>query len=604
MNTGPFANLIFEFDKNWRVHAPDLAMSIRDDELDLWENHPLKGEMACLCSGRSASLPFFRNNEPVIWCTLAPDNDSLRQAVGSLNAWVIPSFGGTTDEDGYVHPDAARGALASLIKTAAPEGYFRWRCPRENFSEVIEKLRLFRSLESIRPRRSRAPRPSLYELRARFATALLVGDRDRAEEIIQLLDSLQLETAVNTQFMRIRLWYHFREFDKIRFHPDLPHLLDQTVPAKVRFWIDEALGNVERPSIPSTQAAEISVSSPVSPPLETPSLDSAQTSGDWVEWFAHVKQGNREGAEVFIQERPSETTLDIPFSAVSKLAECIEDLYLDETVRSREHGIILEGIANLLQEFVLEPQFPRPALGSVYFALLQLWSSLHAGISGQEHGSVLLELASAVLRLNRDQKAVCDLLEAWWKARPVPSQLPYVLDAIELLDRETTDQEATANLWLSAANTILRSRDLLSPSDKELWRRTGMHLGFSEADIAQYLPPEVVAAHEDLLSAANLSHIAIVCLREQQANEAAKAIRERTNARVTTVTSENASGETKLALNADVVLFVWMASTHAVFRAFDNYERKRFCYVQGTGASSIVRTLERWVMANYSCLNA
>jgi hypothetical protein len=41
-----------------------------------------------------------------------------------------------------------------------------------------------------------------------------------------------------------------------------------------------------------------------------------------------------------------------------------------------------------------------------------------------------------------------------------------------------------------------------------------------------------------------------------------------------------------------------LASTHALFRAFDGYDRQKFCYVQGTGASSIVRTLERWVVAD------
>jgi len=46
---------------------------------------------------------------------------------------------------------------------------------------------------------------------------------------------------------------------------------------------------------------------------------------------------------------------------------------------------------------------------------------------------------------------------------------------------------------------------------------------------------------------------------------------------------------------ADVVLFVWSATTHAVFRAFDAVDKKRFAYVQGTGAASIVLALERWI---------
>lgn len=37
------------------------------------------------------------------------------------------------------------------------------------------------------------------------------------------------------------------------------------------------------------------------------------------------------------------------------------------------------------------------------------------------------------------------------------------------------------------------------------------------------------------------------------------------------------------ARQADIVLSIWKASTDAVFRAFDGYERKRVCYVQGPG---------------------
>ena len=36
----------------------------------------------------------------------------------------------------------------------------------------------------------------------------------------------------------------------------------------------------------------------------------------------------------------------------------------------------------------------------------------------------------------------------------------------------------------------------------------------------------------------------------------------------------------------------------SVFRAFDGFDRNRLCYVQGTGAASIVRALERWVQNN------
>ena len=115
-----------------------------------------------------------------------------------------------------------------------------------------------------------------------------------------------------------------------------------------------------------------------------------------------------------------------------------------------------------------------------------------------------------------------------------------------------------------------------------------------EEIILEYFPSEHEDAHEDLLSKANFQKVAIVCMREQQARLAAETIRSRTGADVIIVSSMVAGLETDRALSCDVVLFVWLATTHAVFRAFDDFDRKKLCYVQGTGVASIIRSLERW----------
>lgn len=593
MNAGTLTPLIANFAQNWAAQQPALAVPIAGQEVDVEEGHPLFGELVALCSGRSASLPYFANAGDVVWCTIAPDGDALRQSVASLHAWLLPSFGGLGAGDGYIQPAAAIGALAAAIIVASPDGYYRWRCRRTKLPQVFEKFRLQRSLEAIRPVRTRPPRPSLYELRARFAAALLVGDRDGAEDIIGLLDSLQLETAVNTQFMRIRMWHHFRELERIRTHPDLPHLLAQPLPLRVRDWIDEALG---------VQAPPVAVLPPeplrVATEAEFAPLPPALLS--WADWFGFIKCGNKSAAELFIQERSVSNAPNLSPVLVDALVANLDELFVDDPLRSRERSVILQGVSELLEEYVREPGFPRAALGSFYLALLRLWCVLHAGTSiGREHGHVLLELASAVLQLNLETDAVRQTLEAWWKAKPAPSQLFFALDAIELLDRELPGTEAIANLWVEAADVIKRSPDMLPPSDRELWRRAGIRLGFDASTIAQYLPPEAMPEEcADPLAAAKLHHVAVVCLREEQAEQAAEIIRKRSGAEVTVVIAKVAGSETTHACQADVVLFVWMASTHAVFRAFDNYERKRLCYVQGTGSSSIVRSLERWATSS------
>jgi hypothetical protein len=603
MNAGPFASLIADFAKNWAAHRPALSVTLAGSEIKADQNHPLLGEMVEFCKGHSASLPFFRNSNEVFWCTLAPDSDALRKAVSALNAWVLPSFGGAASGDGYTKPDPSKDGLASKILAASPDGYYRWRCPQSKFDQVAAKLQLQRFLEQARPEREHLPRPSLYELRARFASALLIGDRDGAEQIIGQLDLYQLESAVNTQFMRIRLWHHFGELDRIRNHPDLPHLLAQPLPPRVREWINEALGvsaasPVAAPVPPSpapapeppdpTAVAPIEIEAPLVPPLKT-----------WIDWLGALKAGNTEAAQMFLQEQSGEGVPDFSTALISSLSSCLDDLVIDDTLRAREHGLILQGVGDLLETYVRERGFPRAALGGFYLSLLRLWCALHAGnSSGQEHGHVLLELASALLQLNQSSAEVCETLENWWKAKPAPSLLYFALDAIELMEREIPGTEAPANLWIAAADVIKRAADALPPADRELWRRVGARIGFDETTISQYLPPDPPAAQgEDPLAAASLGHVAIVCLREQQAKQAADEIRKRTDAKVTVVTNTAAGAETSHACTADVVLFVWLASTHAVYRAFDSYDRQCLCYVQGTGSSSIVRALERWVIS-------
>src|SRR5262249_55752809 len=100
---------------------------------------------------------------------------------------------------------------------------------------------------------------------------------------------------------------------------------------------------------------------------------------------------------------------------------------------------------------------------------------------------------------------------------------------------------------------------------------------------------------EDVLSIAALQKIAIVSLHEKAAQAAAIMLRERTKADVFVVSELAAGSGTKNARTADVVLLVWAATKHAVYRAFDDM-RDKIAYVQGTGASSIVLSLERWVM--------
>jgi len=76
MNAGPLASLISDFAQNWAAQRPAMSVALSGPEIEVDQDHPLHGELFALCSGRSASLPFFPPSGDVVWYTLAPDATS------------------------------------------------------------------------------------------------------------------------------------------------------------------------------------------------------------------------------------------------------------------------------------------------------------------------------------------------------------------------------------------------------------------------------------------------------------------------------------------------------------------------------------------------
>lgn len=272
-------------------------------------------------------------------------------------------------------------------------------------------------------------------------------------------------------------------------------------------------------------------------------------------------------------------------------------IYVSDVLKEEHKPLVSEALVAFLGDFVREPEFPRNNLSGLYLSLLRLWGEMHAGIGrGREEGHVLLELANALFELNHEIDEVMTTIEEWWRARPAPSQLPFALDGVELLMFHHPNSDSAANMWIEAADQAKRNPQRLMESERNLWRGAGARIGLEDDTIDEYFPVTQDAVHKDPLISSGIKSIAIVCMREQQARVAAETIRERSGVTVSIVSKKVAGSQTTQALSCDVVLFVWMATTHAVFRAFDNFDRDKLCYVQGTGPASIVRSLERWVI--------
>ncbi len=317
----------------------------------------------------------------------------------------------------------------------------------------------------------------------------------------------------------------------------------------------------------------------------------------WPEWLALLRSNESALLEAFLEDRDQGAAEGLGSQDVQRLCDGLEELYTDPAIGqdARLRRTLMSGLVELVDDFVKEPGFPRADLADVYLGLFRLWGSLKRGSVYPPDCQVLLELGEAGLQFGRsDETEVIGLLRAWWEARPVKALLPFLLGTVEMLDRLGSKGQCE-NFWILAGDFVRGDPDVLSPGERLLWRQVGARIGYDAGTLDEYvpLPEESVAA--DPIRQAALGKVAIVSLRERQAQEAAGLLRERSGAQVVVVSETHPGADTRSALVADVVLFVWSATTHAVFRAFDAVDKKRFAYVQGTGAASIVLALERWI---------
>jgi hypothetical protein len=321
------------------------------------------------------------------------------------------------------------------------------------------------------------------------------------------------------------------------------------------------------------------------------------TPRTWPEWLALLRTGETALLEAFLEDREQDAAEGLEPQQAHQLSDGLEELSTDPAVGqdARLRRMALSGLVEMVDDFVKEPGFPRDHLAEVYVGLFRLWGGLKVGSVYPPDSQVLLELADAALQFGRcDELEVIGLLRGWWEARPVKALLPFLLGTVELLDRLGSEGQCE-NFWILAGDFVRSDPEVLSLGERLLWRQVGARIGYDDGTLDEYVPIPQAATTVDPIRQAGLKRVAIVSLRERQAQEAAALLRERSDAQIVIVSETHPGADTRSALAADVVLFVWSAATHAVFRSFDALDKGRLAYVQGTGATGIVLALERWI---------
>lgn len=290
---------------------------------------------------------------------------------------------------------------------------------------------------------------------------------------------------------------------------------------------------------------------------------------------------------------PDETGRGIGDGAV--LLELFTDSRVSNNLDASERADAV--LTTVIDAYVCEPSFPQKARLPLYDTILEIWSDSRPNSNDPGDGQLMLMISDAILRHDgRRETAIAERIRRWWKARPVRARLTWLAEALELLTEQSTCSEYLG-LWYDAAAIIKADASLLGLSDGRLWVRLGCRLGLEATVVREALgisDSALKGDDADPLGDAAFKKIAIVSLHEKAAREAALEIEDRTGANVVVVSDYAAGDNTQSAATADVILFVWGAAKHAVYRAFDKV-RDRLEYVQGTGSGSIVRALERRV---------
>lgn len=689
----------------------------------------LGSQVAAFEAGRAASFPYFVDErDEVTWFTVAPCADSLRMAIEDLRAWLFPNHAAELRVESGSSPGDT--GLRPLIFAASPAGYFVWKTRREGARATAARLTAMYELMARRPRRAASAIPTLYELRQRFRTALVVGDRPTAEAAIDLIAREALDSATNVAFMRVKLADHFGEHAFLARWDAVRDLAQLRLPAAVRsalvraFYryhlseaelagdldraahayaerVDPALGPVldvcraeDGPEVARCLAYRFRLgrvsaarleelrgsgdevvarilgstgereTATAEPPASTESaamhaFDVATQRGDqravqefgelilaarWEELgsaertrvAASITDSLREranprlsallsrvvGGQVVAELPPQDWTtfLDActdrdwarahPFieradrpaatadgpTALRGIIARLQSLPTETgTTSSLAQAVVIGALTAVIEDCRTDLRFPRTDLVDVYSSLLELLTFTRGGSTQHEDASLFLLLADAVLqvdsRLGRD---VASLAESWWTVRPSEALLPFLLDVLSILSFHGTAREEALALWVRGADLIRTETIGLGPGEHSAWSSVGTRLGVAANELAIYLGTVEPGASVDPLTEAGLKKVAIVSLRQRQAQEAARMIRSRCGAEIVLVDETDTGPLVRSARNADVILVVWSAISHAVFRGLDPV-RERVAYVQGTGAESIVLSLERAV---------
>jgi hypothetical protein len=155
--------------------------------------------------GSPSAIPYVNNKKNTIhWAITASSVREIRDYYEDAKAWLqqVDQLNLTGE---IVQLNIDNSNIAQLLAVVSPEGYGKWSSSIDRGRPIVLRLSQMHKFLSSKPEISKTSIPTLPTLRLAFVTALSVGDWSRAESCIDEIDRWNLDQAINTLHMRIRL---------------------------------------------------------------------------------------------------------------------------------------------------------------------------------------------------------------------------------------------------------------------------------------------------------------------------------------------------------------------------------------------------------------
>lgn len=319
----------------------------------------------------------------------------------------------------------------------------------------------------------------------------------------------------------------------------------------------------------------------------------------WDSLHSIILSGKTDGFREIIDSLDSNILCDIDF--LTRAPDALLELFSDPEIESKASSRLMlqDAFASMIGVVIDAPGFPVLNHLDLYIALAEGLVFLKGKTASEEDSQLLLGLISAISYLSPTScKEVENIVKNWWVSRPSLPRLSWLLGSIDSLLSAHQNPHQLIELYMDALIYASNKKYTAGISEFKYWKKIGTQLEIDLETLNGFLAsiePPLIASSPDVLKEISIETISIVSLKEASAKEAAEELKRRIGQDLTVnvITSQVSNAVVKNAEYSDLILFVWSASTHAVYRSFDQC-RDRLCYVQGTGASSIVNAAERW----------